>query len=182
MLPHTKLLETVLNIRNSTLRKLILQMETIDYQTAAVILSQTSSTPFHPGERVVLKIKKAINISDSDLVYKVKEITNEFVVLNKTSGGLCKIEAEHLLHFGSKKGEDNERINDSEQEINGKKKLNENIEVNTESEDYLVDQQDDSVEDANQRRLQKRELKNSTLMTPINDTFLGMKEQIEFCA
>ena len=104
MLTHTKLLEAVLNIRNSSLRKQILQMDKIDYQAASAILNDTSSQNFIPGEMVVLKIEKALNISDPNLVYRVEQTKDDLLLLYSNSGVLCKVEPDKLLH----RNEDNE--------------------------------------------------------------------------
>ena len=108
MLTHTNFLEAFLNIRNSSLRKQILQMDKIDYQAASAILNDTSSQNFIQGEMVVLKIEKALNQSDPGQVYRVEQSKDDLLLLYSNSGVLCKIEPDKLLRWNEEnENEDN---------------------------------------------------------------------------
>ena len=66
MLNHSDILEIVLNIRNPSLRKAVLQKEDIDFDIAAKILftEPDNETEFQVGEKVALKIEVAAQLPE----------------------------------------------------------------------------------------------------------------------
>ena len=196
MLTHTNFLEEVLNIRNSSLRKQILQMDKIDYQAASAILNDTSSQNFIQGEMVVLKIEKALNQSDPGQVYRVEQSKDGLLLLYSNSGVLCKIEPDKLLRWNEEnENEDNfpmkieensedkvkvknnvQHGSDGEKRVIAMDKSNEKMNSESEAEHY-----DKREEDNDQVVIQKREVNSTSSMRTINDTFVTVNG-IEYCA
>ena len=196
MLTHTNFLEAFLNIRNSSLRKQILQMDKIDYQAASAILNDTSSQNFIQGEMVVLKIEKALNQSDPGQVYRVEQSKDDLLLLYSNSGVLCKIEPDKLLRWNEEnENEDNfpmkieencedkvkvknnvQHGSDGEKRVIAMDKSNKKMNSESEAEHY-----DKRKEDNDQEEIQKREVNSTSSMRTINDTFVTVNG-IEYCA
>ena len=75
MLVHSDILEIVMNIRNESLRKLILSKEDIDYTVAVKILINEANLneTVKTGDNVTLKLDMAAQLPKR--VYKVEQVS-----------------------------------------------------------------------------------------------------------
>ena len=80
MLVHSDILEIVMNIRNESLRKLILSKENIDYTVAVRILINEANLneTVKTGDNVTLKLDMAAQLPKR--VYKVEQVSIWFVL------------------------------------------------------------------------------------------------------
>ena len=84
MLSHSDILEIVLNIRNPSLRKAVLQKEDIDYEIAAEILftEPENETEFQVGEKVFLKIEVAAQLPERLFKIELVKFISLFQIIN----------------------------------------------------------------------------------------------------
>lgn len=114
LVEHSDILEIVLNIRNTSLRRSILmKQDLIDYSRAAQILQNETRQVqnFTPGDQVFLRMDIAMNLSLG--VFTIQQVSYDsksnisWLFLNNGNGNLCKIENSKVIL----------KVNDEEEDI-----------------------------------------------------------------